>query len=141
MPYKVIFLIINQKIDRYNFKTKELLSKFFDLYSGNIKYFFVESKNLTNNELIEDDHHIYINGSEKDQLFMNGSQSFYPNVYKNTMKALNYIENKYEYDYIIKTNLNIFWNIENLLKMLNNVSYQNFAGGYLYKACYMVTVS
>ena len=62
MPYKVIFLIINQKIDRYNFKTKELLSKFFDLYSGNIKYFFVESKNLTNNELIEDDHHIYING-------------------------------------------------------------------------------
>ena len=60
MPYKIVFLIINQKIDRYNYKIKELLSKFLDLYSGKIKYFFIENKSLQDAELIEESNHIYI---------------------------------------------------------------------------------
>ena len=62
---------------------------------------------------------------------MNGNQSFYPSIYKNTIKALKHIESNYDYDYVIKTNINIFWNINNLLKLLDNVSLTNFAGGYL----------
>ncbi len=47
---------------------------------------------------------------------MNGDQSFYPSVYKNTMKALKHIEQNYDYDYVIKTNINIFWNMDKILK-------------------------
>ena len=105
MHYKIIFLIISRKNDRYNYKVKELLSKFFDLYKNEVKYFFIENKPLANaQELIEEKNHIYIN------------ESFYPSVYKNTFKALNYIEKNYDYDYVIKTNINIFWNMYHLSK-------------------------
>ena len=131
MPYKVIFLIISKKNDRYNYYIKDLLSKFFDLYSGNVKYFFIENRNSQDEELIECDHHIYINNSENDQLFMNGDQSFYPSVYKNTIKALKHIETNYDYDYVIKTNINIFWNMDKILKYLDCIPSQNYSGGYL----------
>ena len=120
MHYKIIFLIITRKNDRYNYKVKELLSKFFDLYKNEVQYFFIENKPLANaQELIEEENHIYIN------------ESFYPSVYKNTFKALNYIEKNYDYDYVIKTNINIFWNINNLSKYLECIPLKNYAGGYI----------
>ena len=47
------------------------------------------------------------------------------------MKALKHVETNYDYDYVIKTNINIFWNMDNILKLLDCIPSQNYAGGYL----------
>lgn len=111
---KIIFLIISgaDKIvcaDRAAvYKSFYSLSR---LYYEKMKktydfdYFYVEYKEMVN-EIEEEQEFLYIKGTEE-----------FSKIYDKTIIALNYINNKYVYDYVVRTNLSSFWNIHNLFKM------------------------
>jgi len=123
MYYKIIFLIISSNNEPVYTQMKELSPKYYNLYSNEIKYFFIENRQNNNNEVIEDNNFLYINGTE----------SFIPGIYNKTIKAIEYINNKYSYDYIIRTNLSTFWHMENLFKLLNIKPKERFAAGYAFQ--------
>lgn len=122
MHYKIIFLIISSNNEPVYSEMKNLLPKFYNLYLDKIKYFFIENINLDKN-IIEENNYLYINGSE----------SFIPGIYEKSLKAIEYINKNYDYDYVIRTNLSTFWNMENLFNLLDNKPKINFAGGYSFQ--------
>jgi hypothetical protein len=46
------------------------------------------------------------------------------------MKSIKYINEKYDYDFIVRSNLSSFWNLNKLLLIKNQLSLNNFAGGF-----------
>jgi hypothetical protein len=88
------------------------LSKYFSLYKTQIKYFFIEMKNTLDCEICEIDNYIYTKGEE----------TFIPGIYIKTMKTIKYINEKYDYDFIVRTNLSTFWNLNNLMILKKNIS-------------------
>ena len=120
MHYKVIFLIISSNdLELYN-KMKNISNLYFNLFVDTVKYFYVEYKNLENQTIIENNEYIYVDGVENHT----------PGMYNKTIKAMEYINNKYDYDFIIRTNVSSFWNIYNVLNLLNTLPLSNFAGGF-----------
>lgn len=114
---QIIFLIISSDdLDVYD-KMKNLSQLYFNLFE-NIKYFYIELKEDID-ETIEIDNHIYVRGVE----------SITPGMYIKTMKAMEYINNKYKYDYLVRTNLSTFWNLHNLNNLLN-VPFKNYSAGF-----------
>jgi hypothetical protein len=96
---------------------KNISKLYFNLFE-NIKYFYIEFKDNID-ETIEVDNHILIKGTE----------SITPGMYIKTMKAMEYINNNYEYDFVVRTNLSTFWNLYNLNNLLN-IPYKNFCSGF-----------
>ena len=124
MNYKIIFLIISSDNENVYSQMKNLSPKYYNLYSNKIKYFFIENiSDSQKQDVIEDGNFLYINGTE----------SFIPGIYKKSIKAIEYINNKYSYDYVIRTNLSTFWHMENLFKLLDTLPKNNFAGGYSFQ--------
>ena len=123
MHYKIIFLIISSNNEEIYTKMRELSPKFYELYPDKIKYFFIENKSDLNEIVIEDDNHLYINGTE----------SFIPGIYQKSIKAIEYVTNNYSFDYIIRTNLSTFWHLPNLFKLLDSIPHEKFAGGYAFQ--------
>ena len=122
MHYKVIFLIISSDNEPVYAQMKELSPKYYSLFSDKIKFFFIENRQI-DNQVIEDNNFLYVNGSE----------SFIPGIYQKSIKAIEYVNNKYSYDYIIRTNLSTFWHMENLFKFLDIKPKEKFAAGYAFQ--------
>jgi hypothetical protein len=122
MHYKVIFLVISSDNEPVYEKMKELSPKYYNLYNDKIKFLFIENRQMVD-EIIEEDNYLYINGTE----------SFIRGIYLKSVKAIEYINNKYSYDYVIRTNLSTFWHMENLFKFLDSKPKENFAGGYAFQ--------
>jgi len=123
MHYKIIFLIISSDNESVYAQMKELAPKYYNLFSNKIKFFFIENRQLGNDQIIEDKNFLYINGSE----------SFIPGIYQKSIRAIEYINNKYSYDYVIRTNLSTFWHMQNLFKLLDIKPKQRFAAGYAFQ--------
>jgi len=79
----------------------EKMKKIYDL-----EYFYVEYKEKIENEVEIKNDIMYIKGKE-----------IFTKIYDKTIKALNYINKNYTYDYLVRTNISSFWNIHNLYKM------------------------
>jgi hypothetical protein len=122
MHYKIIFLIVSSDNEPVYAQMKELSPKYYNLYSNKIKYFFIENRQMVDNEFIEENNFLYINGTECIQ-----------GMYQKTVKAIEYINKKYSYDYVIRTNLSTFWHMENLFSFLDLKPKENFAAGYSYQ--------
>ena len=122
MHYKIIFLIISSDTDSVYAQMRELSPKYYNLYKNKIKFFFIENI-IMEEDIIE----------KNDFLYINGSESFIPGIFQKSIKAIEYINNKYSYDYVIRTNLSTFWHIENLFKLLDNIPKKKFAGGYTFQ--------
>lgn len=134
MKYKFIILIIScSKINNNNvyftsLEKYKILKQYqnsylgLDIYKNDIKYFFIEYKENIKYNIIEIDNFIYIKGQE-DPLI--------PNLLSKTISAINYINSKYKFDYILRTNLSSVWNIPKLLCLYNEIPKQNFFGGYV----------
>jgi hypothetical protein len=130
--YKFIFVVLSSDkltIDnpyygnekRYN-KFKILNKIIYDKFINDIKFFFIEYNNKLEENIIELNDYIYIKG---DEMPLN------PNTLLKTIQAIEYINNKYNYDYIIHTNLSSIWNIPVLLSLYDNIPRTNFFGGHL----------
>jgi len=132
MAYKFIFVILSSSdldksnvyynsVNKYNI-LKELNKLYLNIFKDDIKFFFVEyNKNITE-DILEVDNFIYIKGVE---------EPIIPNMLVKKLKAMNYIETNYKFDYIINTNLSTFWNIPVLLSLYNNIPRNNFFGGHV----------
>jgi len=94
---------------------------YYDEFKNDIKFFYVEYKENIETDIIEIDDYIYIKGKEF---------PLNPNLLIKTMKAIGYIHDKYNYDYIIHTNLSSIWNIPVLLSLYNEIPRKNFFGGH-----------
>jgi len=100
---------------------KPMQKKHLDLYSDDIKFFFIEFDNNINKDIEEIGDFIYVKGNELPLV---------PNMLVKTLLCIEYIKNKYEYDYIIRTNITTLWNIKVLLSLYNTIPRNNFFGGH-----------
>ena len=71
------------------------------------KYFFILFKEDLTSDIVEEDHVIYVKGKE----------SITPGLYEKTIKAIEYVNSKYEYDYLVRTNVSSFWKIPSLFEL------------------------
>ena len=137
MKRKFIFLIIscsdlNKNNVYFNSQDKYQLFKkmnkmCYDLFKDDINYFFVEYNNNIDADIIEDGNFIYIKGHE---------EPIIPNILVKKMLAINYIHSKYEYDYMIHTNLTSLWNIPVLLSLYGEIpKLRCFAGHFIFNSC------
>lgn len=117
---QLIFLIISSNNDPCYNKMKEINQSNYDRFKDKIKYFFIEYNETIKKDVVESGHDLLIKGKE----------SFIPGIYDKTIKAIEYINNTYNYNYLIRTNLSSFWNIQNALQMSLNLPTSRFAGGF-----------
>jgi hypothetical protein len=119
--FDFIFLIISSdNLECYK-HMRNYIKKYFNLYKNQIKYFFIELKNDLDCDICEKDDYIYVKGEE----------CITPGMYIKTIKSMQYINENYNYDFIIRTNLSSFWNLDNLLILKQQFSLSNFCGGYI----------
>ena len=131
MAYKFVFVIVsNSQLNTTNvyyttsnrYEIMKVLNKsYLDLYKNDIKFFYVEYKNM-DEEIVEAGDFIYIKGTE---------EPIEPNILIKKIKAMNYIHSKYQYEYMINTNLSTFWNIPILLSLYNVIPRNNLFGGHV----------
>jgi hypothetical protein len=132
MKYKFIFVILSssnlpiQNVyynsnDKYE-KFKQLQKMYLHLYPNDIKFFFIEYLENLEENICEQDDFIYVKGSEMPMV---------PNTLLKTLSAVKYIHTKYDYDYIIHTNLSSLWNIPLLLTLHDKIPRNNFFGGHV----------
>jgi hypothetical protein len=131
MKYKFIFCIISSKelpTDNLYFNSNEkykvlkgYISKYFKPFESVIKYFFVEFDNSLSNEIQECDEYIYVKGEE----------SLIPGILNKCQKAFKYINDNYDYDFLIRTNLSSVWNFKNLLMLYDKLPKYNLFGGHV----------
>ena len=119
--YSFIFLIISSYDVPQYLQMKELSNVYYSLFNDNIKHFYIELKTDLAVDIIEEGNHIY----------MKGNDSIIPGILTKTKKALDYINSKYSYDYVIRTNLSSFWDLNNLLKFKSSIINETVCYGHL----------
>jgi len=119
--FDFIFLIASSDDLECYSKMRYIIRKYFDLYKDRIKYFFIELKDDIDCEICEKDDYIYVKGKE----------CVTPGMYIKTIKTMDYINSKFNYDFVIRSNLSSFWNLENLFALKQTLPFNNFAGGIL----------
>ncbi len=95
MKYNLIVLISSSTNYPIYIKFKEISNSYYSLYPNKIKHFYVEMKEDLNEDIIETDNHIYVKGKH----------CFIPCVYIKTIKAIEYVNKKYDYDFLLRTNI------------------------------------
>lgn len=125
---QVIFLILSgadNKICVDNLDIYKELTKLSCLYyekmkqKYDFKYFFYEYNNDITEDIIEQDNFLYIKGIEE-----------FHKIYEKTIKAIDYINKKYNYDYLIRTNISSFWNIDNMFTLSNQLPKMGCLSGF-----------
>jgi hypothetical protein len=119
MEYELIILIISSNNLEVYDEMKKISQKYLTLFNNKIKFFYLEYRKQEN-EIEEFENTLYFNGEE----------SIIPSIYKKTIKGLEYI-NRYDYKFIMRTNLSSFLNINNILKFIDLLPKNNCGGGYL----------
>ena len=124
MIQKGIFLIISSHDNIIYEEFRNLHRIYLKNYRPILKYFFVEFRNNQTELVIEEDDYIYIRGSE----------SINPGMILKTCKAFEYINIKYNYEFVIRTNLSTLFHIPNLLEYLHIIPNTNACGGFNYRS-------
>ena len=121
--YKLIILIISSDNIGIYSEMKRISQIYLTKYSDKIKFFYLEYKGFQEPEIIENGNFLYFHGNE----------SYIPGIYYKTVKAIQYINDKYDYEFILRTNLSSFLNLDNILAYLDTVSNEKYAGGYSFQ--------
>ena len=123
LMYKLIILIISSDNIGIYSKMKRLSQIYLNNYTDKIKFFYLEYKGFQEPEIIENGNYLYFHGNE----------SFIPGIYQKSIKAIQYINKKYEYEFILRTNLSSFLNLNNILTYLDTIDKEKYAGGYSFQ--------
>jgi len=118
--FDLVFLIISSDDLECYSKMRYYIRQYFSLYKKQIKYYFIELKEDIECDVYEKDDYLYIKGTE----------NITPGMYIKTMKSMQYINTNYNYDFLIRTNLSSFWNLDNILEIKNNLPLTHFCGGH-----------
>lgn len=89
--YSFVILIISSSDVPQYLQMKELSRMYYQLFADKIKHFYVEFKNDLEQDIIEQGDHIYVKGTE----------SIIPGILYKTTKALEYVNQVYDYKYVI----------------------------------------
>jgi hypothetical protein len=119
MKYDLIILIISSKNLNVYEEMKTISQKYLILFNNKIKFFYLEYRNQEC-DVYEIDNTLYFNGEE----------CIIPSIYNKTIKGLEFI-NKFDYDFVLRTNLSSFLNIYNILNFIKLLPKNNSGGGYL----------
>lgn len=117
---KIIILVISHnkldaRIQHFRKIWKNICKK---NQNPNIKIFLTEYCNELEEEIKEINEFIYIKGQEK----------IIPNLFYKTIKAIDYINKNYKYDFLLRTNLSTLWNFNKLEKYLKNINSSHYGG-------------
>jgi len=124
MKYKGIFIIISSSDNPIYEEFRYLNRVYLKNYRPIIRYFFVEFRNNQEEIVMEENDYIYIKGDE----------SINPGMILKTCKAFEYINNKYDYEFVIRTNLSTVFHMPNLLEYLHIIPNTNACGGFNYRS-------
>jgi len=119
--YDFIFLSVSDDSLPCYSEMRQFAREYFSLYKENVKIFFIELKNDLECDVCEKDDYIYVKGEE----------CITPGMYIKTIKSMEYVNNNYDYDFLIRTNLSSFWNLKNLFTLKKSLPLTNFAGGFI----------
>jgi hypothetical protein len=123
MKYQIIILILTSENVGVYSDMKSISRQYMQMAPENVKYFYIQLKeNIDgdNNDVIEDGDHLFIKGTE----------SLIPGIYHKTIKAIEYINNHYDYKMIMRTNLSSFLNPNNIIEYVEQCPEMDFAGGF-----------
>lgn len=121
----ILFLIISSDDNSIYKEFKKLQRLYLNLPIDpefNIQYFFVEFKSDIN--MVVRDH---------DTIYIQGEESINPGMILKTCKAIEYVYNNCEYDFLIRTNLSTLFNLSNLCEYLRLLPKENACGGFNYR--------
>jgi len=74
---------------------------------------------------------------EHDLIFDDIEENYYPGMITKTMRGMEYIENNYDYDFLLRTNISTFWDFETLLNRLDREPKENCFTGTLRTCVYI----
>lgn len=66
---------------------------------------------------------------ENDLIFSDIEEVYNPGMLQKTLRAMEYIEEHYSYDFLLRTNIGTFWNFPNLMKHLDALPLRNCYSG------------
>jgi hypothetical protein len=131
VKYKFIMLVLSSSnLNNTNgyFTSSEKYSQlkimnkmYYDLYPNDIKFFYMENDPNLPEQVIEKNDYIYVRAEE----------TVVPGMLIKQQEAVKSINTKYDYDYIILTNLSTLWNIPVLLSLYKTIPRTRFFGGHL----------
>ena len=90
--YDYIFLIISSDDLECYKHMRFYIRNYFNLYKKQIKYFFVELKEDLDCDVCQDD----------DTIFIKGIECITPGMYIKTIKSMRYINEKYNYNFLVR---------------------------------------
>jgi hypothetical protein len=117
--YKCIILVASSNIEEFYKEPRNIWKKYMNL-NPDIKVFFVYGKNTSEGLQIENNIDLVYDIEEKHK-----SSGFL----KKTLKAMEYINENYEYDYILRTNSTCFWDLNKLVYTLDELPKNNIYYG------------
>ena len=121
--YDIIFLIITSRSDIYD-KLIEIYWKPFIKYlkekNYRIKIYFMFGNDVILNDL---------NLSSEDYIVTNTPENLIPGILIKTVNSFKYIEENYEYKYILRTNLSSFFIVDNLITLSKNLPNEDVYAG------------
>jgi len=120
---KICILIIYSKNDNYD-RMLEIQKKYLESYN-NIIFYFTQMVPGQEGELEVDNHFINIRGEES-----------YLNILKKSVDSMKYINNNYDFDYLIRTNISTVVNINKLCEFLENAPREKYYG-----CCWYLTLN
>jgi len=123
----ILFLIISSNDNHIYDEFKKLQRLYLSLpidpeYS--IQHFFVEFKSDMDDNIIM---------KENDIIYIKGDESINPGMILKTCKAIEYVYNNCNYDFLIRTNLSTLFNLSNLFEYLRLIPKENACGGFNYR--------
>ena len=115
--YPIIVLIIASDNSQLYLEQKKESLEYYSKFSDKIKFFYLYCKP-------EDQ------SNEYDLCFSGCDESIYPGIFYKTAKAVQFINKFYNYDFLVRTNLSTFWNLNNLISFVETIPKTNYATGH-----------
>lgn len=120
MKYRGIILVIASPKPYYN-NCKIIMEKFMNSHPK-FKTFFIYGR-VDKEKIIQ----------SKNDLFFDCRESLRPGILMKSILAFQYILQKYKFNYVIRTNISTFWNLNKLNKLLKKLPNRNCVAGQIQK--------
>ena len=121
MKYKGIILVIASPKPYYN-NCKIIMEKFMNSHP-NFKTFFIYGR--VNKKKVK---------PSKNDLYFDCQESLRPGILHKSLLSFEYILKKYDFEYVIRTNISTFWNLRKLDRVLNRLPNKNCVAGQIQRS-------
>jgi hypothetical protein len=118
--YTIVFVVISSNDLPVYTRMREISRAQYRHFPGSVRHFFVETRDdITETTEIGD------------LILVPGTESAIDGIHRKTMQAIEYISRKYDYEYMVRTNLSTLWNMRSALDLVMKVPKTRYAGGFM----------